>query len=584
MTTQQTLLGAGLIVVLAVGSQILAARLRIPAIIVLLPVGFAAGAFTDDVHPDRLLGPAFGPLVSLAVAVILYDAGLGLDLRRLVGHNRTVVLRLIWIGALLTPTAVTLLATPLLGLDWPAALMLGTILMVSGPTVVGPLLGHVRPTERLARVLLWEGSLIDAIGGILGALVFHAVSASARITPARGFSHGFLVSVALGLAGAVVGVALLWLLLRRMDLGEMLGSSAQLAVVVGVAAGCDAVRDDAGLIAAVAMGVALASLPGFEVRARRPFLETLVSLIVGLLFVAISASVTPASLRGVGLPALALAGVLVVAVRPLITALATLRTDLRRAERAFVGWMAPRGIVAASTASTFSAELVSRQLGGAAKILPATFVVIVATVTCYGLTAAPVARRLGVIRPARSRPLLVGADPWVLALGRALRRCGLDVLVWAGSAPGERAVTEAGLDLAPGDLPVAADASGGEGELAGITEIYLLTAEDDFNALAATLLRTAGVPVRRLPPRLPAGSPDGLLFAPALTAAVLAERHRSGAEFTVQPLDGVPPAGHELLFTLDGEGRLVPVTGGVPGGREPGDPGVQGVLLGPAAG
>jgi NhaP-type Na+/H+ or K+/H+ antiporter len=178
VTTNQILTGVGLILVLAVGSQVLAGKLRIPAIIVLLPVGFIAGALTTDVNPERLLGPAFEPLVSLSVAVILYDAGLGLDLRKLKGHVRRVVIRLIVLGVIITWVLAASIAAPLLGMSRGAALMLGIILVVSGPTVVGPLLNFVRPTERLQRVLIWEGSLIDPVGGILGALVFHAVAAS----------------------------------------------------------------------------------------------------------------------------------------------------------------------------------------------------------------------------------------------------------------------------------------------------------------------------------------------------------------------------------------------------------------------
>jgi NhaP-type Na+/H+ or K+/H+ antiporter len=163
---------------LAVGSQVLASRLRLPALIVLLPVGFVAGALTDDVDPNNLLGPTFQPLVSLAVAVILFDAGLGLNLRKLQGHTRRVVRRLIVLGVPITWTFATLFAALLLGMSKEAAVMLGAILVVSGPTVVGPLLNFVRPTERVQRVLVWEGSLIDPVGGILGALTFHAVLAS----------------------------------------------------------------------------------------------------------------------------------------------------------------------------------------------------------------------------------------------------------------------------------------------------------------------------------------------------------------------------------------------------------------------
>ncbi|MEU5046211.1 cation:proton antiporter [Streptomyces griseorubiginosus] len=564
MTTNQVLTGVGLILVLAVGSQILASRLRIPALIVLLPVGFAAGAWIDEVDPQRLLGPAFSPLVSLAVAVILYDAGLGLDLARLKGHTRRVVVRLLWIGVLITWLLAALLAVPLLGMSRSAAVMTGAILVVSGPTVVGPLLSFVRPTDRLRHLLVWEGSLIDPVGGILGALVFHAVSASTKHRFAGG-TAGFLVSIGVGVAGGVIGAALLWVLFRVLRLGEVLGTTAQLAAVIGVAALCDVLRDDTGLIAAVMMGLAVANFRGIDVPARRPFFETLVSLILGLLFISISATVTPQSLRHVGLPALGLAAFLVLAVRPLVTALSALGTDLTRGERGFIGWMAPRGIVAAATASTFSAGLVAKGIGGAQKILPATFVVIVATVTLYGLTASPVARRLGVVRPSRSRPLLVGGDPWVVDLGVALKSAGLEVLMWAGQEQQRERIRQAGVELAPGELLAAV--TGQDPQLEGITAVFFLTAEDDFNALAASILRgSVEGAVHHL-----GAPPDSrgvvapfiggeVLFGTDLTWPTFSRAYEEGAAVLAQPADGVLPPGCELLFLVRPDGRLDPVT------------------------
>lgn len=395
MTSDQVLLGVGLTIVLAVGSQIVAGRLRIPALIVLLPVGFLAGAATDLVHPDRLLGPAFQPLVSLAVAVILYDAGLALDLRQLTGHARRVVVRLIVLGVPLTFALATLVAAPLLGLPRDAALMLGAILVVSGPTVVGPLLTFARPSDRVRRVLAWEGSLVDPVGAILGAVVFNVITARSSTGPAV----QFLGSVAIGLILGGAGIALLWLLLRVLRLGELLGTLAQLAAVIAVAAVGDVLRDDTGLITAIVMGLAASNLRFIDEPTRRPFLETLVQLILGLLFISISATVTPASLRHLVVPSLVLVALLVLVVRPLVGVLATLRTELSWPERWFVGWMAPRGIVAAATASTFSLTLIQLGVPGAERILPVTFIVIVATVTLYGLTAVPVARRLGVAQP-----------------------------------------------------------------------------------------------------------------------------------------------------------------------------------------
>src|SRR5262249_28577706 len=151
-----------------------------------------------------------------------------------------------------------------------------------------------------------------------------------------------------------------------------------------------------------------------------------------------------------------------------------------------IGWMAPRGIVAAATASTFGAQLVTHDVGGAAKILPVTFLVIVLTVSLYGLTAVPVARRLRGTRPARSHPLPVCGDPWVIDLARAIRAAGLDVLMWAASEDERSQIQQAGLRLAPADLLASVTEHGAE--LEDVNAVLLLTDEDDFNALAATTL------------------------------------------------------------------------------------------------
>ncbi len=511
MTADQIFFGLGLTVVLAVGSQILASRVRIPALIVLLPVGFIAGALTDDINPNNLLGSLFQPIVSLAVALILFDSGVGLNLRKLEGGTRSVVVRLIAIGVPVTWAFAGLFAALLLGMSTGAALMLGAILVVSGPTVVGPLLNFVRPAERVQRTLLWEGSLIDPVGGILGALVFSAVVAS-------GYQFGqFLLSVGVGLAGGIVGTALLWLVLRELDMGGVLGSLATVASVIGVAAGCDIARDDTGLLAALVMGLALANLPGFDIPARRPFGETVIQLLIGVLFISISASVTPSSVRSVLLPTLGLVAVLVLVTRPLVAWVSTLRSNLSKGERAFIGWMAPRGIVAAATASAFSKTLIARGIGGAADILPTTF------------------------------------------LG-------------------------AGLELARGEL--LAEATGRGAELEGVTTVLLLTSEDDFNALASTLLRgnSDGPIVYRVgAPRDSHGvvapyAEDEVLFGETLTRTAISERHHEGAGIVTRPAGGAVPDGHDLLFAIRADGRLVPATEHERPAPEEGD---TLVLLGP---
>ncbi|WP_042430429.1 cation:proton antiporter [Streptacidiphilus anmyonensis] len=573
MTTDQILAGVGLTLVLAVGCQILAERFRFPALVALLPVGFAAGALTDVVNPQRLLGPAFSPLVSLAVAVILYDAGRALDLGRLHGHTRRVVLRLIALGVPITGGAA--MGFSMLLFDMPAttAAMLGVILVVSGPTVVGPLLGFVRPKERLQHILAWEGSLIDPVGGILGAITFHAVSASTVGHPGAQVLR-FFGSLGVGLAGGAVGTVAMWLLLARMRLSERLATSAQLAVVVGIAAACDAVRDDSGLIAAVVIGLAVTNLSSLRIQARNPFFETLVQQILGILFISISATITPASLRHLGWPALGLIAALVLLVRPVVALVATLRTDLGRGERSFVGWMAPRGIVAAGTASTFSASLASQGVPKAADILPVTYLVIVATVTLYAFTAEPVASWLRVRRPAASRPLLVGGEDWVVDLATVLRAAGVDVLMWAGLEEQRQRLRQTGLELLPGGLM--ATGIGDGGGIEGITTILLLSREDDFNALVSTLLGSQGGRVYRLAPaveqRVRGPQADSeTLFAPQLTRTEIEQRHRGGATIAAHPAGTVPSADYDLLFRIRADGALAPVTRSRAPAREEGD-------------
>jgi hypothetical protein len=283
------------------------------------------------------------------------------------------------------------------------------------------------------------------------------------------------------------------------------------------------------------------------------------------------------------LPTLGLVAVLVLAARPIAAALATLGTDLVRGERAFIGWMAPRGIVAAATASTFASTLVAKGIGGASQILPATFLAIVATVTLYGMTAAPVARRLGVTRLAVTRPLLVGGDAWVVDLGRALQASGLPVLMWAPREEHREWIREAGLELAPGELLAAATGRGAE--LEGITAVLLLTAEDDFNALASTILQgNVDGPVYRLAPAergvgVVAPYIGGeILFADGLTGAAILQRHGRGAVVSASPVDAGLPAGHDLLVVVSAGGRMQPVTAHQAPAARPGD---TAVLLGP---
>ncbi len=570
LSTNAILTGLGLVIVLAIGSRLLADRLGLPAIVVLLPVGFVAGAITDDVHPDKLFGATFTPLVDLGVGLILFEAGLRLRFHELGGGIRSVVIRLISVGTLATLVGVTVSVKLIFGLSWGVSSVLGAILVVSGPTVVLPLLAFVRPSDRVRSVLKWEGTLIDPIGALLGVIAFNAVLQGAA--GERPFHPGEMAfDLGVGLAIGLAGAALLRLLLgglQRTAPGHAV--AAALMVVVAAVVGADLLREDSGFVAAAVMGMAMANQQQLDVSRILEFHGTLVSLLIGMLFVLISASVEPSQVSAVLGKALVLVAVMVLLIRPLDVALSAWRSPLSLHEGAFVTWMAPRGIVAAATASAFGLSLTQAGVSGADQILPIAFVVIFATVVLYGLTASPVARLLGVAGAGAPVILLVGAHAWARTIAQALEAAGLRVRLWTGSRAEQAAAREVGLDA--GRVPLGVDVESREAELEEVSDALLLTESDDFNALAAFELRQelgAGR-VYRLPPAegafepAPAYAEGALLFANDLTFCELTSRFESGAHLVELPpdrgsdhqraVDGLTPL---FLVTDDGSLRVI---------------------------
>ena len=568
LSSNEILTGLGLVIVLAIGCQLLATRLRVPAIVLLLPAGFIAGAITDDIHPNSLFGATFQPLVSLGVGLILFEAGLRLRWVELQGRSRRMVIRLISVGALLTLAGTMLAAKLILGLSWSVSLMIGAILVVSGPTVVLPLLAFVRPTQGVRSVLKWEGTLIDPIGALLGVVAFSAVQAGAAGD--RPFHLGELAaSLGAGFAVGALATAVLWLILRELQRGSPHEAiPAALLCVSAALVGADLIREDAGFVATVTMGMVLANQRRIDVSRILEFHGTVVGLLIGMLFILISASVAPSDVRAILGETLGLVAVMVLILRPLDVAIATRGSSLSLRERAFVAWMAPRGIVAAATASAFGLELTDAGVSGADKILPITFVAIFATVVLYGLSAAPIARLLGIAGGGAPVILIVGGHPSAQAISRALKAAGVEVRLWTGRPEEQQAARDAGLDA--GNAQLGVDLETREAELEEVATALLLTESDDFNALAAFELRQelGSDSVYRLPPApgalelLPAYAEGELLFAPELTHRELTRRLESGArivELRAEPIGG-DAAGLTPLFRVGDDGELEVVT------------------------
>jgi NhaP-type Na+/H+ or K+/H+ antiporter len=398
LTPEQLVLVIALVVALAIACQVIAPRLHVPGLLLLLPAGFLLGVAVPALNVENLLGSAFGPVVDLVVAVILFQGGL--ELGRINGdrRDRRPVLLLVWVGASVTGIAAALMGAFLLGFPPGIAALFGAILVVSGPTVVGPLLDFVKVRPRPRSILMWEGDLLDPFGALAAVIVFQVVKASGRESALEALA-AFAGGVGVAIGAALVGLILMRVGLWATGTSLVLGTQVLFGSVIVAAGLANTITDNAGLLAALLMGIAATKMArGMHqnIDAVRPFFDTIVSLAVGVLFISISALVPAEALSTLLLPVLVILAVLILVVRPAVAIACTGGGDLSWRERAFIGGVAPRGIVAAATAASVTSTLVALKIDGAGELLPATFLVIAGTALVYGLGARPLARLLKV--------------------------------------------------------------------------------------------------------------------------------------------------------------------------------------------
>lgn len=472
-----------------VAAQVLAARLRIPAIVLLLGLGFLVGPVLGLLHPTRDFGENLRPLVGLAVAIVVFEGGLALDFRELRASGEG-VLRLTAFALPVNFVLGTLAAHLVGGMLWGPASVFGAILVVTGPTVILPLLRHARLERRSAAFLKWEAIVNDPVGAILTAVVIEILAGVPHRTGedpisalAVHLAEGVLVAGALG-----VGSALLVAWAFRRDLvPETLKTPVLLALALVAYVVPNLLMHEAGLIGATVFGIALANRHVSGMSELRRFKEALVVLLVSGLFVVLTADLDLGVLGKLSLPILGLTAAILFVVRPAAIWLATLRSDLSRRERIFVGWIGPRGIVAAAVAGVAGPRLSEAGYAGADLIQPTVFAVIVATVLLHGFSLAPLARRLGLSTAAESQRLaVVGASPWATDMVVALHRAGVPVVL-IDTYPGAlHAAREAGVPTLQAEL-LSRHAEEG---LADHPPDHLLAATRDelYNALVCTRL------------------------------------------------------------------------------------------------
>ncbi len=449
-----------LIIGAGIGAQWLGWRLQWPAIVLMSLAGLALGPGSALILGEPLIAPVrdFGPLlrpaIALAVAVILFEGGLGLDFAELRTTSGAVAM-LVLIGAPLAWLAGTGAAHYAAGLPWDLAALLGGILVVTGPTVILPLLRQARLGARPASVLKWEGIINDPLGAVFAVLIFEFMTLGSGLAARHSAAAALgLLVLAVGaaiIAGVSAGLALA-AAFRRGQVPEYLKAPLMLVTVMAVYVSAEAVAHETGLVAVTALGITLANVRFAAIEELRRFKEGIAILLVSALFVTLTAGLRTEDFLHFNSRSLVFIAVMMFAVRPFVVWTATLFSDLNWREKLLVGWIAPRGIVAVAVAGYFAAELGAQGRTDAAQLIPLVFAMVFATVLADGFTIAPLARLLGLSRAGPEGLLLVGANPWSIALARALQDAGTPVVLADQSWPALRAARLEGIAVFHGEV------------------------------------------------------------------------------------------------------------------------------------
>src|SRR5690625_199994 len=472
--------------VMGVGAvaQWLGWRIKLPGILPLLITGFLLGPVLGLIHPTSLFGDhLLHPAVSLAVGLILFEGGLTLrwrDLREI----GTTVWRLVTVGGLVAWLLIALASWLLLGLEVQLAVQLGALLMVTGPTVIGPLLRIVRPTPRIGNTLRWEGIVIDPIGAMVAALVFtYIVNSQGGNALGQTVSTFGLFIVVGSIVGVIAGYTLA-ALLRQRRIPDSLVNLLALAFVLLAFAVSNLFAAESGLLATTIMGIIIANanIPNF--RTILSFKEDLTVLVISVLFIVLAANIELSTLLQVtNWSSVALLLVIMLVIRPATIFLSTIGTNFTLQEKLYLSCIAPRGIVAASVSALFAARFTDEGMAGAEALVPLVFLVIVGTVLLNSLTALPLARRLGVAEPDPQGFLILGAHTFAREVGKYLQNLEYDVLLSDTNWSNVTAARAEGLNTYFGSL--LSDQADDQVRLSGLGKLLALTSNEEANALTA---------------------------------------------------------------------------------------------------
>jgi len=479
---EHILVGLSAVVALGISAQWFAWRTKLPAILVLLIFGIVAGPVTGWINPDELLGDILSPFVSFSVAIILFEGGLSLrmaEFRKIGG----VVIKLITVGIAITWFLAALAAYYILGLSIEIAVLFGAILIVTGPTVIIPLLRQVRPTETAGSVLKWEGIVNDPIGAMMAVLVFEIIMAGGFTNMDGSSALVIVTTIVDGSFFGALGAGILYIMLKKHWIPDFLQNPVTLMLVIAAFTASNLLQHESGLLAVTIMGILLANQKSVRVKHIIEFKENLQVLLISALFILLASRLQVSDLAYFNLQSGLFIVALMLVVRPVSIYVATWGSKLSLQEKTFLAWMAPRGIVAAAISAIFALRLEQEGFADAQKLVPYTFVVIIATVTVYGLSANPVARLLKVAKPQPKGVLFLGAHSWSLDLACQLQELGLKVMVADSNWENISKARKRNLETYYGNI--LSEYAMDEINFDGIGKLFALTPNDEVNALAS---------------------------------------------------------------------------------------------------
>ncbi|MDD9909183.1 MAG: sodium:proton antiporter [Ahrensia sp.] len=411
-----------------IGSQWAAWRLRIPAIALLLVSGFILGPVTGYLNPQQDFGDVYKPAIALAVAIILFEGGLTLNFKE-IRETSVAVRRIVMFSGPLVWCFSALAAHYAAGLAWPAAIVLGAILVVTGPTVIMPLLRQAQLKQRPASLLRWEAIVNDPIGALFAVIAFETYLVIHGAHDGTTLVLRLFGAAAMAIIGGYVTGRLLSAAFIRGHVPEYLKAPLIFAVVLLVYALSNLVLEESGLLTVTVMGITLANSRFASLNEMRRFKETATILLVSGLFIMLTASLDMSALASLGWGAVAFVLLILFIVRPAAIFLATIGAGLDLRERTLISWIAPRGIVAVAVSGLFGTALTDIGVAGGAQLTALTFAVVASTILLHGFSLSPLASWLDLKSAERPGVLIVGGSKWAEGFASALKSADLPVLI-----------------------------------------------------------------------------------------------------------------------------------------------------------